>query len=61
MPSHKETKTCVGISLDKDVLRQIEERRGLVKRSTYLNNLLRNFLCRSVEFSKERNRTETKE
>ena len=35
------TKERIAISLDKDVVERIESLRGLVKRSTYINSLLR--------------------
>jgi len=40
----KQNKEYLGISVDKDVLGEIEQRRGLIKRSTYVNDLLRKLL-----------------
>jgi metal-responsive CopG/Arc/MetJ family transcriptional regulator len=40
----KQNKEYLGISVDKDVLEEIEQRRGLIKRSTYVNDLLRKLL-----------------
>jgi metal-responsive CopG/Arc/MetJ family transcriptional regulator len=39
-----QNKEYLGISVDKDVLKEIEQRRGLIKRSTYVNDLLRKLL-----------------
>jgi metal-responsive CopG/Arc/MetJ family transcriptional regulator len=40
--SHKfKRKRHLGISIDKDLLDEIERQRGLVKRSTFVNYLLR--------------------
>jgi len=35
-----QSKRVVGLSLDKDVLNRIDEERGLIKRSTFLNDLI---------------------
>jgi len=35
-----QSKRVVGLSLDKDVLNRIDEDRGLIKRSTFLNDLI---------------------
>jgi hypothetical protein len=50
----KRVKEYLGISVDKDVLEQIEQQRGLIKRSTYVNGLLRKLVCKCPRTWKER-------
>jgi len=37
---HRMTKTIIGISLDKEILTKIDEKRGLVPRSRYVAQIL---------------------
>ena len=53
----KRAKEYLGISIDKDVLEEIEQRRGLIKRSTYVNDLLRNLVCKNADASEERGKS----
>jgi metal-responsive CopG/Arc/MetJ family transcriptional regulator len=41
MSKQTRTKDYLGISIDRDILEEIDERRGLIKRSTYVNDLLK--------------------
>lgn len=53
----KRAKEYLGISIDKDVLEEIEQRRGLIKRSTYVNDVLRNLVCKNADVSEERGKS----
>ena len=39
----KENKVTIGITIDPDVLKTIDEKRGLTKRSTFINNALKEY------------------
>jgi metal-responsive CopG/Arc/MetJ family transcriptional regulator len=52
-----DVKKSVGITVDKRVLDEIDERRGLIKRSTYVNDLLRNVVCKNPDVSEERGKS----
>lgn len=41
MPKESKNKNYLGICVDRAVFEEIERRRGLVKRSTYVNDLLK--------------------
>jgi metal-responsive CopG/Arc/MetJ family transcriptional regulator len=47
MPTKLLVKRCLGICLDAELVEEIDRRKGLVKRSTFLNHLLRKLILLS--------------